>query len=137
MNEKPSYGNWVPEKALYALFAGAAVLLALTAVFAGRIVWLAIVFGIGGAALLIEAIYMLACHEVFAFGKGNMMAKVHEHLVKKLPWDGSGTLLDIGCGAGADHPLRQSVPGREDHRHRLLGRGMELRKVAVREKRAA
>lgn len=101
MNEKPSYGNWVPEKALYALFAGAAVLLALTAVFAGRIVWLAIVFGIGGAALLIEAIYMLACHEVFAFGKGNMMAKVHEHLVKKLPWDGSGTLLDIGCGAGA------------------------------------
>ena len=29
------------------------VTLALTAVFAGRIVWLAIVFGIGGAALLI------------------------------------------------------------------------------------
>ena len=29
MNEKPSYGNWVPEKALYALFAGAAVLLIL------------------------------------------------------------------------------------------------------------
>ena len=42
---------------------------------------------------------MYACHECFAFGKGDMMAKVHAHLVAHLNWDGHGTLLDIGCGA--------------------------------------
>ena len=47
------------------------------------------------------AIYMLICHEAFAFGKGNMMAGVHEHLIKHLDWDGEGKLLDIGCGAAA------------------------------------
>ena len=30
-----------------------------------------------------------------------MMAKVHQHLVDHLEWDGDGTLLDIGCGAAA------------------------------------
>lgn len=37
----------------------------------------------------------------FAFGKGNMMAEVHRHLVEHLEWNGEGTLLDIGCGAAA------------------------------------
>lgn len=32
----------------------------------------------------------------FAFGKGNMMAEVHRHLVEHLEWNGEGTLLDIG-----------------------------------------
>ena len=50
---------------------------------------------------LVMAIYMLICHEAFAFGKGNMMAGVHEHLIKHLDWDGEGKLLDIGCGAAA------------------------------------
>ena len=35
-----------------------------------------------------------------AFGKGNMMAGVHQHLVDHLDWDGKGELLDIGCGSG-------------------------------------
>ena len=50
---------------------------------------------------LIMAVYMLICHETFAFGKGNMMAGVHEHLVEHLDWNGEGRLLDIGCGAAA------------------------------------
>lgn len=33
--------------------------------------------------------------------KATMMAKVHQHLVDHLEWDGEGTLLDIGCGAAA------------------------------------
>ncbi len=47
------------------------------------------------------AVYMLVCHEAFAFGKGHMMAGVHKHLVEHLDWDGEGKLLDIGCGAAA------------------------------------
>ena len=103
MREKTNYGNWVPEKALYMLFGGAAILL-VAAIVSGVmgvvpvITWIA---GVIGVLMLVMAVYMLICHETFAFGKGNMMAGVHEHLVKHLDWNGEGTLLDIGCGAAA------------------------------------
>lgn len=103
MREKTNYGNWVPEKALYMLFGGAAILL-VAAIVSGVmgavpvITWIA---GIAGVLMLAMAVYMLICHEEFAFGKGNMMAGVHQHLVDHLEWDGKGELLDIGCGAAA------------------------------------
>ena len=62
---------------------------------------IAIIVGVLCILTLVMAIYMLICHEAFAFGKGNMMAGVHEHLIKHLDWDGEGKLLDIGCGAAA------------------------------------
>lgn len=102
MTNKTNYGNWVPEKMLYGLFGLAAVLLA-----AALAAWhfgaaaAAAVCALLCAAAAIFGVYMYACHELFAFGKGNMMARVHEHLVSKLPWDGKGVLLDIGCGAAA------------------------------------
>ena len=103
MNEKANYGNWVPEKALYMLFGASAILLVLAValqLLVGNVVVTAIV-GVLCAVALVMAIYMFVCHEEFAFGKGNMMAGVHEHLVEHLDWDGNGTLLDIGCGAAA------------------------------------
>ena len=103
MKEKANYGNWVPEKALYMLF-GAAVILGVIAVIAQAGFHkpvIAVIVGVIGVLVLAEAVYMLSCHETFAFGKGNMMAGVHEHLVKHLDWNGEGTLLDIGCGAAA------------------------------------
>ena len=103
MSEKTNYGNWVPEKALYMLFGASAILLVLAValqLLVGNVVVIAIV-GVLCAVTLVMAIYMFICHEEFAFGKGNMMAGVHEHLVEHLDWDGNGTLLDIGCGAAA------------------------------------
>lgn len=103
MNKKTNYGNWVPEKALCMLF-GASIVLGVIAVAVQAALnktIIAIVIGVIGILTLVMAIYMLICHETFAFGKGNMMARVHEHLVKHLDWDGEGKLLDIGCGAGA------------------------------------
>ena len=29
------------------------------------------------------------------------MGEIHQHLIDHLDWNGKGTLLDIGCGAGA------------------------------------
>lgn len=103
MNKKTNYGNWVPEKALYMLFGLAAVFLVITVILQimlGKPVITAI-SEIICALILAEAIYMYICHEEFAFGKGNMMAGVHKHLVDHLDWDGNGKLLDIGCGAAA------------------------------------
>ena len=103
MNEKTNYGNWVPEKALYLLFALAAVFLTITVLLRGlvQIPVLTIIMGVVFVLTVIMAVYMLVCHETFAFGKGNMMAEVHRHLVEHLEWNGEGTLLDIGCGAAA------------------------------------
>lgn len=103
MNKKTNYGNWVPEKMLYILLALAALLLALALLFGLALGWkaAAAICGVLCAAAAVFGIYMYACHELFAFGKGGMMAKVHEHLVRHLDWDGEGELLDIGCGSGA------------------------------------
>lgn len=103
MNEKANYGNWVPEKALYMLF-GAAVVLGTIAVIVQVVLSKPVItaaVGVLCVLALIMAVYMLICHETFAFGKGNMMAGVHEHLVEHLDWNGEGRLLDIGCGAAA------------------------------------
>lgn len=103
MNEKANYGNWVPEKALYMLF-GAAVVLGAIAVIVQVVLSKPVITAAAGVLCvlaLIMAVYMLICHETFAFGKGNMMAGVHEHLVERLDWNGEGRLLDIGCGAAA------------------------------------
>lgn len=103
MNEKANYGNWVPEKALYMLF-GAAVVLGAIAVIVQVVLSKPVITAAAGVLCvlaLVMAVYMLICHETFAFGKGNMMAGVHEHLVEHLDWNGEGRLLDIGCGAAA------------------------------------
>ena len=92
MKEKTNYGNWVPEKALYMLFGLAAVFLVITVILQimlGKPVITAI-SGIICVLILVEAVYMYICHEEFAFGKGNMMAGVHKHLVDHLDWDGNG-----------------------------------------------
>ena len=103
MNNQTNYGNWVPEKMFPLLFGGAAVLAA-AALGCGLGLHQSLpagVLGVLAVILLVYGLYMYRCHEEFAFGKGNMMAKVHEHLVQHLDWDGKGRLLDIGCGAGA------------------------------------
>ena len=103
MNAKTNYGNWVPEKMFPPLFGGDAVLLiaALVCGLGLHQTISTVLLGFLGVVLLLYGVYMFRCHEEFAFGKGNMMAKVHEHLVQHLDWDGKGQLLDIGCGAGA------------------------------------
>lgn len=85
------------------LFGLAAVLLVVAVILQIRI-GNPVITGIAGAVCVLTlamAVYMYLCHEKLAFGKGNMMAGVHEHLVEHLPWDGEGRLLDIGCGAAA------------------------------------
>ncbi len=98
-----NYGNWVPVSILQ----GGGLLLAALALLEllNRIFWqklpadlvLAILF----LVVLAYTLYMWKCHRRFAFERGGLMGEIHEFLVSHLPWDGQGTLLDIGCGAGA------------------------------------
>lgn len=106
MNNKKkttNYGNWVPANMIRAGWSITAVL-AIVAI----VCWLcwrsgiaAGIFGVLCIVICVFTIYMQRCRTIFAFEKGGMMGNVHEHLVEHLAWDGNGTLLDIGCGAGA------------------------------------
>jgi len=100
---KTNYGNWVPAAVMKMCFAVTAVLLVAAvlvfAVFGNYIV--TIIVGILFLAALAYTLYMWRCRNIFDFEKGGLMGKIHEYLVEHLKWNGQGTLLDIGCGAGA------------------------------------
>lgn len=129
MNKNVNYGNWVPEKMLALCYVAAAVL-GIAAYVTGPVLHLAIptwILGILAAICLVYGIYMHICHELFAFGKGNMMAKVHQHLV-----DSSGmgrrrhsARHRMWCGC-PDDPLRQGFPQGKTRRYGLLGCRVEL-----------
>lgn len=100
---KVNYGNWVPATMMYLLTAIMVVLFGV--VLLNMIFWkitaLGVIVGVLFLAVLAYAVYMGLCRREFDFTGGGLMGKIHEYLVLHLPWDGRGTLLDIGCGAGA------------------------------------
>jgi len=101
-NQNADYGNWVPAKMLRAgsILSAAALIGCAASAFAGKMI-LAVPCAVIGVAGLSFTIYMKKCSDLFDFKKGGMMGKMHEYLLRHLPWDGMGRLLDIGCGAGA------------------------------------
>lgn len=100
----PDYGNWVPTSflksgyiVLAALFASAVFC---TFVWKNRIA--SYLFLLAFLTWLAMCLYMRACSKAFSFeGETKVMKKIHHFVVSKLPWDGNGRLLDIGCGSGA------------------------------------
>ncbi len=102
-NQKTNYGNWVPANLMYMAAAVLAVLALLEAL--NLLVWkhplVCAAAGILFVLVLAFALYMGKCRRTFAFDGGGLMGEIHEFLVNHLLWNGKGTLLDIGCGAGA------------------------------------
>ena len=97
------YGNWISTPMMKTLCAIAAVLYLLTVLCAllfGREAAFCILAILSGAATL-AVIYMYYCRRVFSFEGGGLMRRTHSYLLDRLPWDGIGTVLDVGCGSGA------------------------------------
>ncbi len=98
---RPEYGNWVSARFVVgpALAAVVLAILALAADVLG-ISWL---FGVllAAAALvaLVTAYFAYARHLLAARG-GDVQARVQELVLERLPWNGRGRALDIGCGNG-------------------------------------
>ena len=100
---KPDYGNWVPTKLLALLYVATltVAILMCHAVFCDWSMPITIILAVLLCFSLFFSCYMTAFHHAFSFSGGGMMGKVHEFVVSRLPWDGRGRLLDVGCGAGA------------------------------------
>ncbi len=101
--KKANYGNWVPITMFYAFIAEFVIVIVL-GVVAKNVLHntpLTILWGVILIVSVLFATYMWQCRNAFAFEKGGLMGQIHEFLLQHLPWDGQGTVLDIGCGAGA------------------------------------
>lgn len=97
------YGSWMSNPVFYVFGGIALVALVLTvlsfAVF--RIPVLGIVFAAATVVLAVLLCWMAWIRRQYAFGKGGMMEKVHQTILSSLEFDGSGSLLEVGCGSGA------------------------------------
>lgn len=100
---KTDYGNWVPKTMIHALSEILAALLVFWCLDIA--IWknipVAVILGILFLVIFVFAVYMGICRRRFSFEGGALMGEIHEFLVNHLSWDGTGELLDIGCGAGA------------------------------------
>ena len=101
---KTNYGNWISTPMMKTFCF-------ITILFYTLTIPLYFIFGLEagpfyialilGIAATLVTIYMLYCRYVFSFDGGGLMGRIHVYLLDHLPWDGRGTVLDVGCGAGA------------------------------------
>ena len=100
---KANYGNWVPAAMMCTAWITTGILLilwALNFIFLKNLP-IAVILGAMFFVVLCFTVYMQCCRALFSFDGGRLMEKLHEFLAERLPWNGNGILLDIGCGAGA------------------------------------
>lgn len=96
---KPNYGNWIPKKLL--------VLIAAVAFMAGALLIVSLCFAWGWLWTTVIALllcfvvallaYMTLSYRAFSHDGGGFMEKAHRYVADSLPWNGEGTLLDVGC----------------------------------------
>lgn len=113
MSKEADYGNWVPAAMMKRLWATTGVLFLITVLLLAllRNHIPGILGLIATIAMLCVTLYMRRCRALFDFQGGGVMGEIHQFLVDHFPWeetrrmqgiqDGSGTILDIGCGAAA------------------------------------
>jgi ubiquinone/menaquinone biosynthesis C-methylase UbiE len=87
------YGNWVPKRIIYGLFAGGLLFLLASFLF--------VLFLIPAVLLFFVAALFAYFRYEFSSGGGNVQNSVWQLVLSHLNWDGDGNALDIGCGNGA------------------------------------
>ena len=98
-----NYGSWMSDPVFY-VFGGIALAVLVLAVLSFavfRIPVLGIVFTAATVILAALLGWMAWIRRQYAFGKGGMMERVHQTILNSLDFDGSGSLLEVGCGSGA------------------------------------
>jgi len=98
---RAEYGNWVSTRFVWGPAVGALVAagLALAARMLG-VTWLVYVLLVLAALAALVAAYFGWARHLLAARGGSVQARVQELVLQRLPWDGQGRALDIGCGNG-------------------------------------
>ena len=101
---KTNYGNWISTpmmKTFAAITAALYVLTILYAVIYDRVSAPFFILAILSGIATVVTLYMSYCRHVFSFEGGGLMRRIHTYLLDQLPWDGTGRVLEVGCGSGA------------------------------------
>lgn len=110
--KQPDYGNWVPLKIIYVLGILSIIMICISIVSFGKffflmnlpvyILWILRILALA-ITLIVMAflLYMLISRYLFSYNGGAVSSKILDYVLGHLQWDGSGKLLDIGCGSGA------------------------------------
>ena len=99
-----NYGNWMSNPVFYMIGVCTAIAVVLAALFftVFHVTALGILFAVAAAVLIALLVWIIWIRWEYAFGGGGMMEKVHQTILDHLDYrQGAGTLLDVGCGAGA------------------------------------
>lgn len=97
------YGSWMSNPVFYMIGGLLAVTVLLSALFFAvfHLTGLGVVFGAAATALLALLCWITWIRRQYAFGGGGMMERVHQTVLSHLEFDGTGRLLEVGCGSGA------------------------------------
>jgi SAM-dependent methyltransferase len=99
MNDKADYGNWMPQRLATSILLLAVILFVPTLFL--RIQVLNWILWAASAACLLFFLYMQYTAYVIGRDEGALQLQFYRLVLSKLPWDGTGTALDIGTGNGA------------------------------------
>ena len=91
--EKPDYGNWVSKRLVLAPGAIAVIFVGFALKF--PFLWPF------AALFVLVCLYFAYARYLFSPRGGNVQEQVRDIVLLNLDWDGSGQVLDIGCGSGA------------------------------------
>lgn len=97
------YGSWMSTPVFYITggLLALSVLLAVLFFAAFQLVVPGVMVSAAAALLLALLGWITWIRWQYAFGGGGMMDRVHQTVLSHLDYDGTGRLLDVGCGSGA------------------------------------
>lgn len=104
--QRPDYANWIPRKllAISGALGGILTVFFLLSFLLPGSAWIT-VLRIPLAAATIFALlfwgYMAHARRLLSYEGGGVQGMILDNVLRYLDWDGSGRLLDIGCGSGA------------------------------------
>jgi ubiquinone/menaquinone biosynthesis C-methylase UbiE len=91
--EKPDYGNWVSRRLIYIPALMAMLFLGLSIISS--------LFLIIALPFLVILLYFSYAYYEFSPSGRDIQTRIRKFVLDKIPWDGKGKALDVGCGNGA------------------------------------
>ena len=92
--EKAEYGNWVSTRLIF-------VPGALSLLFGGSAVFVP-VLGVAAVFFFLWSLYFSYARHAFSPNGRNIQDRIRELVIDRIVgWDGTGRVLDIGCGSGS------------------------------------
>lgn len=103
LEDVPQYENWIDSRTMKLVYQNLAIVVFLAVLVSVFLPYPAlsavlVIFMIGD---MLTVVYLQSCLSILDSQKGNFLGTIGQFIVDHLPWTGQGTLLDVGCEAGA------------------------------------